>query len=154
MRFKICESSTYPPNLAKIGIGGRLPARYAKRCNRNITAISREAMAFLTQYDWPGNIRELENAMERTVVVGWSDRILAEDLPESVLETAKTVCRAPAKYHDAIRKLKKQLILSTLERCAGSVSDAATLQGVHANYLNRLMRNFQLRPTLKNQTGA
>ena len=73
------------------------------------SAISREAMAFLTQYDWPGNIRELENAMERAVVVGWSDRILAEDLPESVLETAKTGCSAPAKYHDAIRNLKKQL---------------------------------------------
>jgi transcriptional regulator with GAF, ATPase, and Fis domain len=129
-------------------------ARYAKHCNRNITAISREAMAFLTQYDWPGNIRELENAMERAVVVGWSDRILAEDLPGSVLETAKTGCTAPAKYHDAIRNLKKQLILSALAGSAGSVTDAATLLGVHANYLHRLMRNFQLRATLKKQTGA
>ena len=92
--------------------------------------------------------------MERAVVVGWSDRILAEDLPESVLESAKTGCSAPAKYHDAIRNLKKQLILSALGRSAGSVTDAATLLGVHANYLHRLMRNFQLRPTLKKQTGA
>ena len=128
--------------------------RYAKHCNRNITAISREAMAFLTHYDWPGNIRELENAMERAVVVGWSDRILAEDLPENVLETAKTGCSAPAKYHDAIRNLKKQLILCALDQSAGSVTDAATLLGVHANYLHRLMRNFQLRPILKKQTGA
>jgi transcriptional regulator with GAF, ATPase, and Fis domain len=129
-------------------------ARYAKHCNRNVTAISREAMAFLTQYDWPGNIRELENAMERAVVVGSSDRILAEDLPESVLETAKTGCTPPAKYHDAIRNLKKQLILATLEQSNGSVTDAAALLGVHANYLHRLIRNFQLRPTLKKHTGA
>ena len=129
-------------------------ARYAKHCNRHVTAISREAMAFLTQYDWPGNIRELENAMERAVVVGSSDRILAEDLPESVLETAKTACSAPAKYHDAIRNLKKQLIQAALEQSAGSVTDAASILGVHANYLHRLMRNFQLRPTLKKQTGA
>ena len=67
--------------------------RQALQSQRN--AISREAMAFLTQYDWPGNIRELENAMERAVVVGSSDRILAEDLPESVLETAKTGCSRP-----------------------------------------------------------
>jgi transcriptional regulator with GAF, ATPase, and Fis domain len=129
-------------------------ARYAKHCNRNVTAISREAMAFLTQYDWPGNIRELENAMERAVVVGSSDRVLAEDLPESVLETAKSGGSAPAKYHDAIRNLKKQLIMAALDQSNGSVTDAATLLGVHANYLHRLMRNFQLRPTLKKQTGA
>jgi transcriptional regulator with GAF, ATPase, and Fis domain len=129
-------------------------ARYAKRCNRNVTAISREAMAFLTQYDWPGNIRELENAMERAVVVGSSDRILAEDLPESVLETAKSGCSPPAKYHDAIRNLKKQLILAALEQSNGSVTDAATVLSVHANYLHRLMRNFQLRPILKKHTGA
>lgn len=129
-------------------------ARYARHCNRNVTAISREAMAFLTQYEWPGNIRELENAMERAVVVGSSGRILAEDLPESVLETAKTGSSTPAKYHDAIRNLKKQLILTALEQSAGSVTDAATLLGVHANYLHRLMRNFQLRPNAKKQSGA
>jgi transcriptional regulator with GAF, ATPase, and Fis domain len=129
-------------------------ARYAKHCNRNVTAISREAMAFLTHYDWPGNIRELENAMERAVVVGSSDRILAEDLPESVLETAKAGCGASAKYHDAIRNLKKQLILNALHQSEGNVTDAATLLGVHANYLHRLMRNFQLRPTQKKHTGA
>jgi len=129
-------------------------ARYAKHCNRSVSAISREAMAFLTQYDWPGNVRELENAMERAVVVGSSDRILAEDLPESVLQTARTGCGAPAKYHDAIRNLKKQLILSALDQSGGSVTDAATVLGVHANYLHRLMRNLQLRQTLKKHTGA
>jgi transcriptional regulator with GAF, ATPase, and Fis domain len=129
-------------------------ARYAKHCNRNVTAISREAMAFLTQYDWPGNIRELENAMERAVVVGSSDRILAEDLPESVLETAKIGCSAPAKYHDAVRNLKKQLILAALDQSNGNVTEAATLLGLHANYLHRLMRNLELRPTLKKHTGA
>jgi transcriptional regulator with GAF, ATPase, and Fis domain len=129
-------------------------ARYAKHCNRNVTAISREAMTLLTQYHWPGNIRELENAMERAVVVGSSDRILAEDLPESVLETAKSGCGSPANYHGAIRNLKKQLIVSALDQSHGSVTDAATLLGVHANYLHRLMRNFQLRPTQRKHTDA
>ncbi|HEX3544238.1 MAG TPA: sigma 54-interacting transcriptional regulator [Candidatus Acidoferrum sp.] len=127
-------------------------ARYAKHCNRNVTAISHEAMTLLTQYHWPGNIRELENAMERAVVVGSSDRILAEDLPESVLETAKTGCGSPANYHDAICNLKKQLIVSALDQSHGNVTDAATLLGVHANYLHRLMRNFQLRPDQKKHT--
>jgi Nif-specific regulatory protein len=128
-------------------------ARHARNCNRNVIGISDEALACLHQYDWPGNIRELENAMERAVVIGSSDRILAEDLPETVLESAKGG-DAPAKYHDAVRNLKKQLILAALDQGAGSVTEAAKLLGVHANYLHRLMRNFALRPTLRKQTSV
>jgi transcriptional regulator with GAF, ATPase, and Fis domain len=129
-------------------------ARHAKNCNRNVFGISDEALNYLTQYDWPGNVRELENAMERAVVIGSSDSILAEDLPETVLESVKGGGSAPAKYHDAIRNLKKQLILGALDQGEGSVTEAAKLLGVHANHLHRLMRNFELRPTMKKQTGA
>ena len=128
--------------------------RHARNCNRNVSGISDEALACLAQYDWPGNIRELENAMERAVVIGSSDRLLAEDLPETILESAKDGGAAPAKYHDAIRNLKKQLILGALDQGGGSVTEAAKLLGVHANYLHRLMRNFALRSTMRKQTGA
>jgi Nif-specific regulatory protein len=128
-------------------------ARYAKKCNRNVTEISAEALACLRQYDWPGNIRELENAMERAVVIGTSEMILPEDLPESLQESAEGGKEEPAKYHEAIRKLKKQLILSALEQAGGNMTEAAKLLGVHANYLHRLMRNLELRPK-KRQTGA
>jgi Nif-specific regulatory protein len=128
-------------------------ARHARNCNRNVVGISDEALACLTQYDWPGNIRELENAMERAVVIGSSDRISAEDLPETVLDSAKSAGAATAKYHDAVRNLKKQLILSALDQGAGNVTEAAKILGVHANYLHRLMRNFALRPAMKKQTG-
>ncbi len=129
-------------------------ALHAKNCNRSIKGISEEALACLAQYDWPGNIRELENAMERAVVIGSSDTILAEDLPEIVLESAKGAGSAPAKYHAAIRNLKKQLILGALDQAAGSITEAAKLLGVHANYLHRLMRNLELRTTMKKQSGA
>jgi Nif-specific regulatory protein len=129
-------------------------ARHAKNCNRNVLGISDEAMACLTQYDWPGNIRELENALERAVVIGSSDRILAEDLPETLLESAKSGPTSHAKYHDAIRNLKKQLILGALDQSTGNITEAAKLLGVHANYLHRLMRNLELRPPIKKQTSA
>ena len=129
-------------------------ARHAKNCNRSISGISEEALACLAQYHWPGNIRELENALERAVVIGSSDKIFADDLPETILESAKTGTSAPAKYHEAIRNLKKQLILNALDQAAGNVTEAAKLLGVHANYLHRLMSNFELRPPIKKQTSA
>jgi len=124
-------------------------ARNAKKCNRIVKGISPEARACLMQYDWPGNIRELENAMERAVVIGSSDFILPEDLPEAVLETEPSSASESAKYHDAIRDLKKQLILSALDESGGSFVEAARILGVHANYLHRLIRNLDLRMALK-----
>ena len=130
-------------------------ARYAKKCNRNVSGISAEALACLRQYDWPGNIRELENAMERAVVIGSSEKILAEDLPESLQESAEgSGACGPAKYHEAIRNLKKQMILSALERAGGNMTEAAKVLGVHANYLHRLMTNLELRGKMKKQTGG
>ena len=128
--------------------------RNAKKCNRHVKGISPEARACLMQYDWPGNIRELENAMERAIVIGSSDFILPEDLPEAVLETAPSSASGPAKYHDAIRNLKKQLILSAFDQSGGSPTEAARILGVHANYLHRLIRNLDLRVALKKNAKA
>jgi Nif-specific regulatory protein len=124
-------------------------ARYAKRCNRDIKGISAEARACLTQYDWPGNIRELENAMERAVVIGSSSFILPEDLPETLLETSPDSAAMPAQYHDAVRNLKKKLILGAFEQGGGTITEAAKLLGLNANYLHRLIRNLDLRLALK-----
>jgi transcriptional regulator with GAF, ATPase, and Fis domain len=124
-------------------------ARYAKKCSRNVKGFSPEARACLMHYDWPGNIRELENAMERAIVIGSSDFILPEDLPETLLETAPSSASAPTKYHDAIRDLKKQMILNAFEQAGGSITETAKILGVHSNYLHRLIRNLDLRLALK-----
>jgi Nif-specific regulatory protein len=126
---------------------------HAKNCKRNVKGISAQALAYLTQYDWPGNIRELENAMERAVVVGSSDKIFPEDLPETVVESAKDEGSGPANYHEAILGLKKQLIRNALDRSAGNITEAAKLLGLHANYLHRLMSNLELRSAAQKQNG-
>lgn len=124
-------------------------ARYSKKCNRNVMGFSPEARACLMHYDWPGNIRELENAMERAIVIGSSDFILREDFPETLLETAPARASESAKYHDAILNLKKQLIVSAFEQSGGSITETAKILGVHSNYLHRLIRNLDLRLALK-----
>ena len=58
--------------------------KYGQRCNRRIKAIAPEAQACLLGYHWPGNVREFENAIERAVVLGTTETIRVEDLPESV----------------------------------------------------------------------
>jgi len=126
-------------------------ARYAKRCNRDVKGISAEARASLTQYDWPGNIRELENAMERAVVIGSSSFLLPEDLPETLLESPVASTDGAAHYHDAVRNLKKQLILKAFEQGGGSITETAKVLGLNPNYLHRLIRNLDLRLALKKE---
>jgi Transcriptional regulator containing PAS, AAA-type ATPase, and DNA-binding domains len=136
-----------------VALAEHFVSRHARKCNRHVVGISDQAMACLAQYDWPGNIRELENAMERAVVIGSAEKILAEDLPETIFESVKGGAAAPAKYQEAIRNLKKQMIVSALEQSGGSITDAAKLLGVHANYLHRLMRNLELRSGLKKRAA-
>jgi two-component system, NtrC family, response regulator PilR len=122
--------------------------KHAKRCKVKPRPISREALACLVNYDWPGNVRELENAIERALVLGSSDMILPEDLPESLLERTPPPEMTEAKYHAAVKELKKQLILDAVEQ-THSYADAARILGVHPNYLHRLIRNLELKESLK-----
>jgi transcriptional regulator with GAF, ATPase, and Fis domain len=124
--------------------------KYAKRSKVKPKPVSREAMAALVNYEWPGNVRELENAVERALVMGASDAVLLEDLPESLLEQESPGEMNEGKYHASVKELKKQLILDAVEQTRGNYVEAAGILGVHPNYLHRLIRNLGLKETLQN----
>jgi Nif-specific regulatory protein len=124
-------------------------AKYSKKCKPHAMGVSTAARSLLMHYDWPGNVRELENAIERAVVLGSTDVILPEDLPEAVLEKEVPESAGVTKYHEAITEAKKQLITKALEQAKGNYTEAARLLGVHPNYLHRLVSNMNLRSTLK-----
>lgn len=124
-------------------------AKFAAKCKVKAKKISPEAMAGLVNYDWPGNVRELENAIERALVLGVSDFIRPEDLPDSVVGKASGKGVHEAKYHLAVTQLKKHLILTALEEAKGNYTEAARVLGVQANYLHRLVRNLNLRPSIR-----
>jgi transcriptional regulator with GAF, ATPase, and Fis domain len=118
--------------------------KYGARCNRKLKGFSAEARNCLSAYDWPGNVRELENTIERAIVLGTSEWILPEDLPEAVLEMKVTDGSATT-YHAAVVHNKKQIILRALEEAKQNQMEAARLLGIHPNYLQRLIRNLNLR---------
>ena len=118
--------------------------KYGARCNRKLKGFSTDTRDFLTAYDWPGNVRELENAIERSVVLGTTDLILPEDLPEAVLE-AELSPTLMLRYHEAVTQAKKQIILEATAQANGNFTEAARLLGVHPNYLQRLIRNLHIK---------
>jgi len=118
-------------------------AKYSKKCKRLVSGISPETRECLLGYDWPGNVRELENAIERAVVLGNSDVIVPDDLPETLL--TMTASESPSNLHEAVLEMKKQYILRTLEQTNSNYTEAANLLGIHPTNLHRLIRTLGLK---------
>lgn len=117
--------------------------KYSKKCKRLVSGISPEARACLVAYDWPGNVRELENAIERAIVLGNSEVIVPEDLPETLL--TNSVPEKLPDYHEAMNEMKKKIILGAIEKASGNYTQAAKLLGIHSTNLHRLIRTLGLR---------
>ena len=123
--------------------------KYAEKCNRRVMGISSEARKRLMTYDWPGNVRELENAIERAVVLGTTEQILADDLPEVVVEANTSVSdEAPSSYHELVVQTKKRMIIDAMKQANGNYTAAAKLLDLHPNYLHRLIRNLNMKDEL------
>jgi transcriptional regulator with GAF, ATPase, and Fis domain len=125
---------------------------FSSKYNAGVKGISRRAQSALVHNDWPGNVRELQNAIERAVVLGTSDVIQPEDLPESVLE-GRLGEEDLTEYHAAIREKKKELIVNAIKIANGSYTEAAKVLGVHPNYLHRLVNNLGLRGHIRDRTS-
>jgi Nif-specific regulatory protein len=129
-------------------------ARSSEKVKRRVVGFSPKARACLLAYDWPGNVRELENAIERAVVLGSSELILPEDLPESVVEGMASEEGPVTVLHDGIRRAKQAMIELAIEQAGGNYTEAAKSLGIHPNHLFRLIRTLNLKPKRQRLAGS
>ncbi|NNF98076.1 MAG: sigma-54-dependent Fis family transcriptional regulator [Desulfobacteraceae bacterium] len=107
--------------------------------------ISKEAMEKMVQYDWPGNIRELRNAMERAVVMGNGQTLLPEDLPISSIKLAYPGLKVGLTLDQALNEFKKEFIVLNLKHTGGNRSKAAKVMDIQRTYLSRLISKYELK---------
>jgi transcriptional regulator with PAS, ATPase and Fis domain len=119
----------------------------AARCHRRVAGISPQAEQILLRYSWPGNVRELQNAIEHAVILGISEWIALEDLPEAVLEVAEAVM-IPSQYSAAIGETRRDCVIRAWREAGGEHNRAAQILGLHPNSLRRLIRQLGLREIL------
>jgi DNA-binding NtrC family response regulator len=119
--------------------------KFAGQMGKRIRAIQPAAMRMLSRYHWPGNIRELENTMERAILLAEGDTITTEDLNlffahESAQGEEQTVKLpgAGVRLEDA----ERDLILQALQRCSWVQKDAAELLGISSRALNYKIKRF------------
>ncbi len=107
--------------------------------------ISKAAMDRMVQYNWPGNIRELRNAVERAVVMGNGKEILPEDLPIRTTRTTYPGLQVGLTLEEALNQFKKEFIVLNLKHTSGNRSKAAKIMEIQRTYLSRLISKFELK---------
>lgn len=136
--------------------------RVAADINRPRMSISDRALAVLSKYKWPGNIRELGNVLERAIILCPGQELLPRDFPSEVRgasqEASSNASAAliekaeagidlsePLSLRDVVDQTKREYVLAALAKTDGNRTAAARLLGLHQSNLSRLMKTLGLR---------
>jgi len=114
-------------------------AKYAEASDAPPLEVSAEALAILTAYAWPGNIRELENVIERAVAMTGGAALILDDLPERLRsgDLAAMVLNQARENHMTLRKIEQTYVAVILRRTDGNKSRAAEMLGLDRKTLYR-----------------
>jgi len=123
--------------------------KYSKANGKTVTDVSKEARALLLRYPYPGNIRELENIIERAVVLCRGETIATQDLPFHVREErSEGLWQAPGKEKslpESLEEIEKDLILRALDENRGVQTRAAEALGISERVLRYKIRKYGIR---------
>jgi two-component system NtrC family response regulator len=122
--------------------------KHNRENKKNVTSLSKEVRDLLRHYDYPGNVRELENIVERAVVLCRGDTLTTQDLPlnlregkaEAVLERDRGTQSLP----DTLEEIERRLIVKALERNGGVQTKAAEEMGISERVLRYKMKKYSL----------
>jgi DNA-binding NtrC family response regulator len=118
--------------------------KFNREMKKRISAIDPAAQEIFSGYGWPGNIRELQNVLERAVVLAPGDTITSDLLPPQLSQKGKEEISAGIALEDAVKKFKKDFIAQTLSLTNNNQSQAAKLLGIQRTYLNRLIKELEI----------
>jgi Nif-specific regulatory protein len=125
-------------------------ARFAVETGRRVRDFTPEALEAMRSYHWPGNIRELRNAIERAVVLSQDDRIDVHELALSSLsspgDTGRSAAGRPGPYvPESIDEVERRHVLATLEAVGGNKTKAAAVLGIERSTLDRKLARWASR---------
>jgi two-component system response regulator PilR (NtrC family) len=127
--------------------------KFAEQMEKPVTAIARPTLELLMQYEWPGNIRELENVLERAVALEKTPAILPESLPPSIRAASpKNGVVAPDTLPEGgfdleahVKEIERGYIAQALERAGGVQVKAAEMLGMSFRSFRYYVKKYNLR---------
>lgn len=130
--------------------------KYAAKNGKNVSRISEEAMELLQSYQFPGNVRELENLMERAVILAKGSEVDTDCLPREIITGLDSNSRVPESYdqlkqakerfHDeVVSRLETSFVTEALRKSGGNVSNAARDVGMDRANFQKIMRKYGIK---------
>ena len=121
--------------------------RFAAENGRNVTGITSEARDLLLKYDYPGNVRELENIIERAVVISRNAVISIDDLPfdEERIYPEYTGKKGEGLLRGSIEEMERRLILEAMEKSGDHQTKAAEILGISERMLRYKLKKYGLK---------
>lgn len=118
--------------------------QYAAKAGKEIQGFTPETLEMLLNYPWPGNVRQLEKAIERAVIMTQGELVEAYTLPEEVLQaTGKDLFPAEAlTFREARQRFERDYLITMLRRHQGNVTAAAEAAGIHRTHFYQKMRLY------------
>ncbi|MFA5323173.1 MAG: sigma-54 dependent transcriptional regulator [Smithella sp.] len=120
--------------------------KFAEENGKQIKGLSAEARDLLLKYDYPGNVRELVNIMERAVVIARDQYITTDDLPfKSVVSTDESEKKGPSVLRESVDELEKKLIIEAMEKTQDNQTKAAEILGISERMLRYKLKKYGLK---------
>ena len=118
--------------------------RHNPELNRNFAGIEEDALRALMSLPWKGNVRELDNVIEHTMILAEGERITLADLPQSIVASSREKAGFTFNLKDALRQFEKQHILRALEQTAQDRKEAAKLLDISLSSLYRKIEDLEI----------
>lgn len=120
--------------------------KFAVENGKNIQGLTAQARDVLLKYDYPGNVRELVNIIERAVVIARNQYITTEDLPfKSILPADDSEKKASGALRDSVDDLEKKLIIEAMEKTQDNQTKAAEILGISERMLRYKLKKYALK---------
>ena len=143
--YRLKVVTIVPPPLRECGddilrLARHFAARYSREMVRHVRGISPEAEQMLMSFDWPGNVRQLQNFIEHAIVEASTDMVRPEDLPKEL----SAITAIPWTLQEITDAAQRDVIQKALRKTGGNARKAAKLLDLNPTYIYKLMKRLSM----------
>jgi transcriptional regulator with PAS, ATPase and Fis domain len=117
--------------------------KYSQKYHMRVKGISQKAMNLLINYEWTGNVREIENTIESILVINSPEIIDAQHLPQEIRDFRERPEVIPIKIGTSLEEVEREMLIQTIRATKGNKRKAAQLLGINVRTIHRKMEEIE-----------